>query len=85
MVEDKSAYISQGKRKVGGKKYTSLQNIYDVLSSDGILPKYNYIFCIDAIKYVSFMQYRREKLQLKAGRLRNVTIAGNKFNNIPVY
>ena len=27
----------------------------------------------------------QENLQLKSDRLRNVTIAGNKFKNIPVY
>ena len=31
------------------------------------------------------MQRIQEKLQLKAGRLRNVAIAGHKFKNIPVY
>ena len=31
------------------------------------------------------MQYLREKLQMKAGRLRNVTIAGHSFEDSPVY
>ena len=31
------------------------------------------------------MQHMKEKLQLKAGCLRNVTIVGHKFENIPVY
>ena len=31
------------------------------------------------------MQHMQENLQLKAGCLRNVTIAGQKFKNIPVY
>ena len=31
------------------------------------------------------MQNIQETLQLKAGHLRNVTIAGHKFNNILVY
>ena len=85
LVEDKSAYVSQGKRKIGRNKYTSLRKTYDVLSSGDIFPKYNHIFQIDTIKVVSFMQHIKEKLQLKAGRLRNVTIAGYKFKNIPVY
>ena len=43
------------------------------------------MFRIDTIKVVSLMHHMKEKLQLKAGRLRNVTIAGNKSRNIPVY
>ena len=31
------------------------------------------------------MQNIQENMQLKAGRLRNVIIAGHKFKNIPVY
>ena len=31
------------------------------------------------------MQHIQEKLQLKAGHLRNVTIDNQKFKNIPVY
>ena len=31
------------------------------------------------------MQNLREKIQLKAGRLRNVTIAGHNLNFLPVY
>ena len=85
LVEKKYAYVSQGKRKIGRNKYTSLRKTYDVLSSSGILPKYNYIFRIDTIKFVSLMQYKQEKLQLKSGCLRNITIVGHKFKNIPVY
>ena len=31
------------------------------------------------------MYHMQEKLQLKADRLHNVTIAGQKFKNLPVY
>ena len=31
------------------------------------------------------MQYLREKLQMKAGRLRTITIAGHNFKVLPVY
>ena len=31
------------------------------------------------------MQHIQEKLQLKAVRLRNVTITGHKLKNIPMY
>ena len=85
LVEEKSIYVSKGNRKIGRKQYTSLQKTFNVISSGGIFPKYNYIFRIDTIKYVLLMQHTHEIIQLKAGRLRNVTIAGNKFNNIPVY
>ena len=37
--EEKSAYASQGKRKIGKKKYTSLRNTYYIVSSGGIFPK----------------------------------------------
>ena len=48
-------------------------------------PNYNYMFRIDTIKIILLMQHIQENLQLKAGRLRNVTIAGNKLKNLPVY
>ena len=79
MVEDKSAYVSQGKRKIGRRKYTSLRKTYDVLSSGGIFPKYNYMFRIDTIKVILLIQHIQKNLQLKASHLRNVTIAGHKF------
>ena len=31
------------------------------------------------------MQHMKENLQLKAGHLRNFTIAGHHFKNLPVY
>ena len=31
------------------------------------------------------MHHLQEKLQLKVGRLRNVTIANNNFKKLPVY
>ena len=43
------------------------------------------MFHIDTIKVVSLIHHIQEKLQLKAGCLRNVTIACHKFKNIPVY
>ena len=43
------------------------------------------MFCIDTIKVFLLMQHMQEYLQLKADRLRNVTIDGHKFENIPVY
>ena len=85
LVEDKSPSVSQGKQKIGNGKYTSLQKTYNILSSGGILKKYNYKFRIDTIKVVWLMYHMQEKLQLKADRLHNVTIAGQKFKNLPVY
>ena len=79
MVEDKSAYVSQGKRKIWRKKYTSVRKTSDVLLYGGILPKNNSMFHIDTIKVISLMQHLKEKLQLKAGRLHNVTIACHTF------
>ena len=72
-------------KKIGRKINTSSRKTYDVLSSIGILPKYNYVFCVDTIKVVLLIQYTEEKLQLKAGCLSNVTIACHKLKNIPVY
>ena len=57
LVEEKYAYISQEKLKIGRKKYTLLRKTYDVLSFGGILPEYKYIFCIDTIKVVSLMKH----------------------------
>ena len=85
MVEDKYDSISQQRQNMRKTKYASLQNIFNILSSSGPLPKYNYMFHIDTIKIVSLMQNIQENMQLKAGRLRNVIIAGHKFKNIPVY
>ena len=85
LVEEKYVYVSQEKRKIERNKYTLLWKTCDVFSSGGIFPKCNYMFFIDTIKQLSLMQHIQEKLQLKAGSLRNVTIAGQKFKNIPVY
>ena len=52
LVEEKSAYVSQGKQKTGKSKYTSLRKVYGIISSGGIFPKYNYMFHIDTIKVV---------------------------------
>ena len=70
---------------MGKVKYALLWKTFTILSSGEILQKHNYTFRIDAIKVVSLMQHLREKLQLRAGRLRNVTIAGHNFRNLPVY
>ena len=43
------------------------------------------MFRIDTIKAISLVQHTQEKIWLKAGRLRNITIAGHKFKNIPVF
>ena len=43
------------------------------------------MFRIDTIKVISLIQHIQETIQLKAGRLRNVTIACHKFKIIPVY
>ena len=85
LVEEKSAYVSQGKRKIGENKYASLWKTYDILSSGGIFPKYNSMFCIDKMKVVSLMKHTQEKHQSKSGSLQNVTITGHKFKNITVY
>ena len=84
LVEEKFAYVSQGELKIGRKKYTLSRKTYGVLSSGGIFPKYNYIFCIDTIKVVSLVQHIQEKLHLRAGCLHNVTTYGHKFKNIPM-
>ena len=43
------------------------------------------MFCIEKIKVVSLIHYIQEKLQLEAGRLRNVNISGQKFKYICMY
>ena len=43
------------------------------------------MFHIDTIKVVSLMQHIQENIHFKAGHLRNITVAGQKFKNIPVY
>ena len=80
MGEEKSAYVSQGKFK-----YASLRNTYNILSSSGNFPKYNYMFHIFTVKVVLLIQHMQENIQFKAGCLHNITIDGHKFKNIPVY
>ena len=79
MGENKAESVSIGKRKMGKLKHTSLRKKYNILPSGGNLKKHNYIFRIDTIKVVSLMQHLQEKLQMKAGRLLNVTIAGHNL------
>ena len=43
------------------------------------------MFHIETIKVVSLIQHIQENLQLKAGRLRNVTIASQKLKYIRMY
>ena len=80
--EEKSASVSIGKRNMGKVKHTLLQKTYNIISSGGDFPKHNYTLCIDAIKVVSLMHNLQEKIQLKAGRLRNVTISGHDLKKI---
>ena len=70
---------------MGKIKYSLLQNTFNIISYGRPLPKYNYMFHIYTIKVVSLMQHTQENIQLKAGRFRNVIIAGHKFKNIPLY
>ena len=60
--------------------YTLLQKTCNILSSGGNVTKKNCTFRIDVIKVISLMQHLQEEIQLKAGRLRNVTIAGHNLN-----
>ena len=85
MGEENAASVSTGKLKMVKLKYTSLWKTYNILSSERDFPKHNYTFRIYATKVVSLMHHLGEKLQLKAGRLRNVTIVGHNFNILPVY
>ena len=57
LVEEKTSYVSQGKRKIERKEFTSLRKTYGILSSGGILPKYNYMFRIDTIIFISLMKH----------------------------
>ena len=59
--EEKDSSVSQWKRKIGKGEYTSLWKTYNILSSDGNLQKYNYMFRIDTIKIFSLMQHMQEK------------------------
>ena len=85
MVEDKSTYISQGKRGNGRKTYTYLLKRSYVLSSGGILKNYSYMFRIDTIKVISLMKNIQENIQLKDICLGDFTISCHKFKYIPVY
>ena len=67
---------------MGKVNYTLLRNTYNILSSGGDFPNHNYNFRIDEIKVVLLMHNLREKLQLKEGHFRNVTIASHNFKKI---
>ena len=55
--EDKFSSVSQRTQNMGKIKYALLQNTLNILSSGGPFPKYNYMFHIDTIKFVSLMQH----------------------------
>ena len=65
--------------------YTLPQKTYTILSYGGNFPKHNYTLCIDAIKVILLMQHLREKIQMKAGRLRTITIASQNYKVLPGY
>ena len=75
----KAASVSIGKCNMLKVKYNSLLKTYTILSCGRNSPKQNYKFCVDAIKVVSLMQNLQEKLHLKSGRLRNVTISVHNY------
>ena len=82
--EDRATSVSMGKRNMGKEKFASLCKTYKIIVSGGSFPKHSYTFFIDESTVVSSMQNFQEKLHLKSGRLRNVTIAGNNFKILPV-
>ena len=55
--EEKYTSVSQGKQKIRKDKYTSLRKTYNLISSGGNFPRYNYMFRIDTIKNFSLMQH----------------------------
>ena len=65
LKEEKYSYVSQRKRETGRRKYTALRKTYNILSSGGNFPKYNYIFCINTIKVVSLMQHIKRKASVE--------------------
>ena len=85
LAEEKSACVSKGKRKIGKKQiyFFTEDKLCTFIWWDFL--KYNYRFRIDKIKFISLRQNIHEKIQLKSGRLCNVTIDCQKFKNIPVY
>jgi hypothetical protein len=84
-VDSEGVQISAKRLTMGRMKYTSLRKTFELLATGKDIPKYNYTFRIDTSKLVSAIEYLQERLQFKPGRMRNVTIAGHTFTNLPVY
>ena len=64
---------------MGKETFASIRNTYKLLASGRILTKHNYTFRINASKLVLLIHNLQGKLQPKAGRLLNVTIANHNF------
>lgn len=70
---------------IGKKRISNCRKIFSVLTSGKGIPRYNYTFRVDPKKLAHAMEFLQSKLKLKPGVARDVSIAGHRFVNMPVY
>lgn len=77
--------IASIRRTMGKVKFASLRQTYAIVASGQALPKHDYTYRVDATKISAVMQFLQSSLQVKPGLVRDVSIAGSIFRNMPVY
>lgn len=71
--------------RIGKDRFASSRKIFPLLAAGKGIPRYNYTYRVDATKISHSMEYLQSALNLKPGITRDVSIAGHKFLNMPVY
>lgn len=82
--QEAATMVTVGKNKMGQEKFASLRKAFKILADGGDIPKHNYTFRIDSSKLIATVEYLQESLQLKPGRMRDVSVAGHRFTNVTV-
>lgn len=77
--------ILKGKSCMGKVQFATIRKIFEVMKQGRDVPKNNYTYRIDSNKLSTAVVFLQQSLLVKPGVLRDVTISGNIFKNIPIY
>mmetsp|Transcript_27310 Transcript_27310/g.39559 ORF Transcript_27310/g.39559 Transcript_27310/m.39559 type:complete len:194 (-) Transcript_27310:94-675(-) len=85
VCEDHVSSMVQKKAVIGSEQYSSLRKVFGVLQNGHDIPKHTYTHRVDATKLGTAVQFIQQNLCVKAGAVRDVSIAGHTFRDMPVY
>mmetsp|Transcript_12420 Transcript_12420/g.18564 ORF Transcript_12420/g.18564 Transcript_12420/m.18564 type:complete len:292 (-) Transcript_12420:93-968(-) len=83
--DDHVSSMVQKKAVIGSEQYSSLRKVFGVLQNGHDIPKHTYTHRVDATKLGTAVLFIQQSLCLKAGAVRDVSIAGHTFRDMPVY